>query len=113
MAPKVNVYALKVLNQFGSGDYSDIVSALEWCVLNHMQVANLSLGSTSDPGSTVKAAFDNAAAAACAPLSSLEVGSPARASACCSVLVVSTPLATGVDASSDTRVSPYVTASHT
>ena len=44
---------------------------------------------------------------------SAEDGSPALSSAWCSVLVVSTPLATGVDESSETRVSPWVTASHT
>src|SRR5262249_27669259 len=54
-----------------------------------------------------------AAPVAWAPLSSADVGSPARARACSSVLVVNTPLATGVDASSATRVSPWVTESQT
>lgn len=55
----------------------------------------------------------NAAAVACAPLSSSEVGRPARLSACSSELVVKTPLATGVEESSETRVRPWVTASQT
>ena len=64
-------------------------------------------------GARSVSAVDSAAAVAWAPLSSAEPGSPARSSACSSLLVVSTPLATGVDASSETRVRPCVTASHT
>ncbi|MFB3789381.1 MAG: S8 family serine peptidase [bacterium] len=63
VAPKVELYALKVLNQYGNGGYSDIVAALEWSVTNGIQVVNLSLGSVGDPGTTVEQAFANAAAA--------------------------------------------------
>ena len=51
-------------------------------------------------------AVDSAAAVAWAPLSSAEPGNPARSRACSSSSVVSTPLATGVEESNDTRVSP-------
>jgi len=62
VAPKVDLYALKVLNLFGTGGYSDIVAAMEWSVTNGIHVVNLSLGSVSDPGTTVRQAFDSAAA---------------------------------------------------
>jgi len=63
VAPEAALYALKVLNEDGFGNWSDIIAAVQWCVVNEMQVANLSLGSSRDPGGTVKAAFDNAEAA--------------------------------------------------
>jgi subtilisin len=60
VAPEADLYALKVLDASGSGDYSDVVAALEWCVINEMQVTNNSYGSTEYPGDTVKSAFDDA-----------------------------------------------------
>lgn len=63
VAPEVDLYAVKVLSSSGSGSWSSIISGLDWCVGNGMQVVNLSLGSSTDPGTTVKAAFDNAYAA--------------------------------------------------
>jgi subtilisin len=62
VAPDVNLYVLKVLNSSGSGSFSYCISALDWCIANGIKVANFSLGASTDPGSTVKAAFDNAAA---------------------------------------------------
>lgn len=61
--PEISVYGLKVLSGSGSGSWSDIIAAVEWAVDNGIQATNNSYGSGSDPGSTVKAAFDNAAAA--------------------------------------------------
>jgi len=63
VAPEANVYALKVLNSSGGGEWSDVISAMQWSVDHGMQVANLSLGSSSDPGPVEKSAFDNAEAA--------------------------------------------------
>ena len=63
VAPEARLYALKVLNSSGGGSWSNVIAALEWSVDHGMQVANLSLGGSSNPGSTVQAAFDNAAAA--------------------------------------------------
>jgi len=34
VAPEVSLYALKVLNSSGSGTYSWIILALDWCVDN-------------------------------------------------------------------------------
>ena len=50
VAPGAALYALKVLDASGSGYYSSIIAALQWCVTNHMQVASLSLGGSA--GST-------------------------------------------------------------
>ncbi|MFC2032325.1 S8 family serine peptidase [Chloroflexota bacterium] len=63
VAPEARIYALKVLGADGSGSYSDVIAALEWAVDNGIQVTNNSYGSSSDPGETVKEAFDNAYAA--------------------------------------------------
>jgi subtilisin len=62
-APSASLYALKVLGANGSGSFSGIVAAVEWCAANGIQVTNNSYGSASDPGTTVKAAFDNSYAA--------------------------------------------------
>ncbi len=62
-APEAALYGLKVLNENGSGSWSDVIAALEWAVDNGLQVTNNSYGSGKDPGSTVQAAFDNSAAA--------------------------------------------------
>lgn len=61
VAPEVDLYGLKVLDSTGSGSYSWIISALDWCVANNIHVANFSLGSDGYPGTTVEAAFANAA----------------------------------------------------
>ncbi|TFB11335.1 hypothetical protein E3V55_03775 [Candidatus Marinimicrobia bacterium MT.SAG.3] len=63
VAPEASLYALKVLNSSGSGNWSDIIAALDWAVANGIQVTNNSYGSSNDPGSTVEAAFENSAAA--------------------------------------------------
>jgi subtilisin family serine protease len=63
VAPNARVYALKVLGSTGSGSFSDVIAALDWCVSNGIQVTNNSYGSSSNPGVTVQTAFDNATAA--------------------------------------------------
>lgn len=60
VAPRVNLFALKILGADGSGSYSNMVKALEWSILNGMQVINHSYGSSQDPGLTVQQAYDNA-----------------------------------------------------
>jgi subtilisin len=62
-APEAELYALKVLGANGSGSFSSVIAALDWCVVNEIQVSNNSYGSGSDPGTQVRAAFDNSAAA--------------------------------------------------
>lgn len=47
VAPGVNLYAVKVLNRFGSGWLSDIVAGIEWAVDNNMDVISMSLGTST------------------------------------------------------------------
>lgn len=63
IAPSASLYALKVLGANGSGNWSGIIAALDWVVSHGVSVVNLSLGSATDPGLTVRTAFDNAAGA--------------------------------------------------
>jgi subtilisin len=59
VAPKVELYALKVLNAQGSGYTADIISAIQWACNNGMDIISMSLGSTV--GSTaLKQACDDA-----------------------------------------------------
>lgn len=44
VAPRAELYAVKVLDNTGSGRISDVIDGIQWCVSNHMQVANMSLG---------------------------------------------------------------------
>ena len=62
VAPKARLYALKVLNAAGSGAYSGIAAALDWCVANRIRVASMSLGGTSE-SQTLHTACDKAYAA--------------------------------------------------
>ena len=63
VAPGCALYSLRVLNDSGSGAWSKTIAAMDWAVANGMQVVNLSLGSSKNPGTAVKTAFDNADAA--------------------------------------------------
>jgi subtilisin len=63
VAPAASVYALKVLDANGSGSFSAVIAALQWAVDHGIQITNNSYGSSQDPGSTLREAFDNAAAA--------------------------------------------------
>jgi subtilisin family serine protease len=60
MAPNVDLYAVKVLNAMGSGSFSNIILAYDWCVTNGMQVTNNSYGSSADPGTAFETAFNAA-----------------------------------------------------
>jgi subtilisin len=47
VAPRADLYGVKVLDKNGSGQYSWIVAGIEWAVENKMQVINMSLGGRS------------------------------------------------------------------
>lgn len=47
VAPKVDLYGVKVLDKNGSGQYSWVVAGIEWAVMNGMNVINMSLGGGS------------------------------------------------------------------
>jgi subtilisin len=44
VAPKAELYAVKVLDATGSGYISSIMAGIEWSITNHMQVISMSLG---------------------------------------------------------------------
>ena len=44
VAPNVQLYALKILNSAGSGSWSDVLAALDWCIANGIQITNNSYG---------------------------------------------------------------------
>ena len=63
MAPEAELISCKALGASGGGAYSDVVKCLEYVATTgggKLQVANFSLGSAQDPGTTVRIAFDNA-----------------------------------------------------
>jgi subtilisin len=62
-APGVKFYGLKVLGANGSGSFSDVIAALDWCVQNGIHISNNSYGSSRDPGTQVRNAFANSAKA--------------------------------------------------
>ncbi len=47
VAPAADLYAVKVLDKNGSGQYSWIVAGIEWAIENRMDVVNMSLGGGS------------------------------------------------------------------
>lgn len=59
VAPKVKLYAVKVLDSNGSGQYSWIIDGIQWAVNNKMNVINMSLGGPSG-SDALKAAIDAA-----------------------------------------------------
>jgi subtilisin len=63
VAPGVELYALKVLDANGSGSFSNVIAAIDWCLANNIQVTNNSYGAGFHPGSIVEDAFARAAAA--------------------------------------------------
>lgn len=48
VGPKIDLYAVKVLDRRGSGYLSDVIEGLDWAIQNGMQVVNMSLGTSSD-----------------------------------------------------------------
>lgn len=48
VAPRVSLYAVKVLNAAGGGYDSNIISGLQWAANNRMKVVNMSFGSAYD-----------------------------------------------------------------
>lgn len=59
VAPDVSLYAIKVLDSSGSGQYSWIIDGIQWAVNNKMDVVNMSLGAPQG-SDALKAAIDAA-----------------------------------------------------
>lgn len=55
VAPRVSLYAVKVLNAEGSGAYSAIIDGIQWAVTNRMDVVNMSLGGPKGSNALKKA----------------------------------------------------------
>jgi subtilisin family serine protease len=62
VAPDVDLYALKILNAAGEGEYSHLIAALGWAVANDMDVVNMSLGG-HEPSDALRDAVSAAYAA--------------------------------------------------
>jgi subtilisin len=60
VAPDCDLYALRVLNDAGSGSTGDILAAVNWAVANDLDIINLSLGRSTDMGSIAEATFQAA-----------------------------------------------------
>ncbi len=71
VAPGAKLMAVKVLDQYGMGSFSNVIAGIEWAVDpdgnpgtdDGAQVINLSLGGPGDPDDPVSQAVDNAVAA--------------------------------------------------
>lgn len=48
VAPKSQIFALKALDEDGTGYVSDVIDAINWCVANKMDIINLSMGINED-----------------------------------------------------------------
>ncbi|MFB9277306.1 S8 family peptidase [Cohnella cellulosilytica] len=48
VAPKVELYAVKVLDENGSGFISDIVEGIDWCLSRGIRILNMSFGLSAD-----------------------------------------------------------------
>ncbi|MBD1371022.1 S8 family peptidase [Hazenella sp. IB182357] len=44
VSPRTHIYAVKAFNRKGSANLSDLLSAINWCIDNNMQVINMSFG---------------------------------------------------------------------
>jgi subtilisin len=49
VAPQASLYAVKVLDQNGSGQFSWIIAGIDWCIQNGMHIVSMSLGGPSAP----------------------------------------------------------------
>lgn len=48
VAPNASLYAVKVLDNSGSGSYAGIAQGIEWAINNKMNIINMSLGGTTN-----------------------------------------------------------------
>ncbi len=91
VAPGASIYPVKVLDDNGSGAWSTIIIAVDWCIQNGMNIMSCSFGG-GDPGSAVAAAFQAADDAGIHSVCSAgnssggAVGFPAALTSCISVV---------------------------
>jgi subtilisin len=49
VAPQASLYAVKVLDQTGSGQFSWIISGIDWCIQQRIHIISMSLGGPAAP----------------------------------------------------------------
>nr|WP_276540164.1 S8 family peptidase [Bradyrhizobium elkanii] len=49
VAPQASLYAAKVLDKNGSGQFSWVIAGIDWCIQNKMHIISMSLGGGSAP----------------------------------------------------------------
>ncbi|MEM2760583.1 MAG: S8 family peptidase [Nitrososphaerales archaeon] len=59
-APEANLYVGKVLNQAGSGFFSDVIAGIEWCVQNNVKIINMSFGAPPNQNIQIPQALEDA-----------------------------------------------------
>jgi subtilisin len=50
VAPQAALYAAKVLDKNGSGQFSWVIAGIDWCIQHQMRIVSMSLGASSAPG---------------------------------------------------------------
>jgi subtilisin len=55
VSPSAYLYAVKVLDSNGSGNWSWLIAGIQWCITNGMHVLNMSLGAPSGAPSALEA----------------------------------------------------------
>jgi hypothetical protein len=115
VAPKASIYAIKVLNNQGSGRLSDVAAGIDHAVSIGAKVINLSLGCTGSgcDAPVLKASVDNAAAANVLVIAAAgnsgsgtdTVGFPAKYATAVAVAATCGPTNTSYCSGLDTRAS--------
>jgi len=107
VVPESTLCIYKVFSNSGSGDYSDIIAAIQQAVEDGVQITNNSYGGTKEPGATVKAAFDNAYAAGVLHVAAAgnKGNPPGRGENCIYPARWDTVIATAATTQGDTRAS--------
>ena len=59
VAPNVDLYDVKVLNEFGKGDIKDFITAIDWCIEQEVDIINISFGYQTE-NTDLKNAIDRA-----------------------------------------------------
>lgn len=59
LAPQADLYAIKALDKYGNGNYSDVIAGIEWAITNDMDIINMSLEGSSGSRS-LQQILDNA-----------------------------------------------------
>ena len=54
VSPNAQIYSVKVLDKYGSGNFSDIIAGIEWAINNKVNIINMSFG-----GDTYSQIFQN------------------------------------------------------